>query len=287
VCNYAATMNSGLLQDALVIALNVATMLAMGLELTPAKLGAAARRLGPMGVGLGVNLVAAPLLAWLMVMMLDLPAGMALGFLLAAAAPAGNTGPLFTANARGDVAYSVALVVVLSFISVASVPLLMSVFSQRSAGVFEAQSAAMVRMILTYQIAPLVAGMFIHALSARFALRVAPVARVIGNLSLLLLTVVLIVTKGDVIVANGWRPLLAIEAFVLIMLASGLLLGSPRDPMARALGLTSCTRNLACSMLLGSTVFADQPAVMMGVLAYGLLWLPTALPVSFWLRRFA
>ena len=287
MCNYAATMSTGLLQDALVISLNVATMLAMGLELTLGRLGSAARRVRPMGLGLAINLVAAPLLAWLMVVGLDLPAGMALGFLLAAAAPAGNTGPLFTANARGDIAYSVALVVVLSFISVASVPLLMSLFSQRSAGVFEAQSAAMVRMILTYQIAPLCAGMVVHALSARFALRAAPVARVIGNASLLLLTVALLVTKGGVIVANGAKPLLAIEAFVLIMLASGLLLGPPRDPQARALGLTSCTRNLACSMLLGSTVFADEPAVMMGVLAYGLLWLPTALPVSFWLRRFA
>lgn len=287
MCNYAATMSPGLLQDALVITLNVAIMLAMGLELTPAQLGAAARRAGTMGVGLGVNLVAAPLLAWLLIAGLDLPAELALGFLLAACAPGGNTGPLFTANARGDVAYSVALVVVLSFASVASVPLLMGLLADRAAGDFAGQAPAMVRMILTYQIAPLVAGMVVHAVHRRAALRAAPVARAIGNASLVLLTVVLLVTRGDVIVASGWRPLLAIEAFVLAMLATGLLLGPPRDPAARALGLTSCTRNLACSMLLGSTVFADEPAVMMGVLAYGLLWLPTALPASFWLRRYS
>jgi len=54
-----------------------------------------------------------------------------------------------------------------------------------------------------------------------------------------------------------------------------------------ALGLTTCTRNLALSMLMGSQLFREQPAVMMGLLAYGLLWLSTTLPASLGLRRFA
>jgi BASS family bile acid:Na+ symporter len=281
-----ATMSQALLQDALVITLNVAAMLAMGLELTLARLRAAVRRPGPMALGLGVNLVAAPLLGWLLIVGLDLPEALALGFMLVAAAPGGNVGPLFTANARGDIAYSVALVVILSFASVVSVPLLMGAFAGDSRD-FGQHAPAMVRMILTYQIAPLLVGMLGHAIHARLALRIAPVARLVGTASLLALTVALIVTKGGVILEAGWLPLLAIEAFVLVMIASGLLLGSPRSPEARALGLTSCTRNLACSMLLGSQVFAHEPAVMMGVLAYGLLWLPTAMPLSFWLRRFA
>jgi bile acid:Na+ symporter, BASS family len=280
-------MNAGLLQDALVITLNLAAMLAMGLELTPSQLGGALRRRGPVALGLFVNLVIAPALAWGMIALFDLPPVLALGFLLVACAPGGNTGPLFTANARGDIAYAVALVVILSFASVASVPLLMSVLADRGAADFSAQAPAMVRLILTWQIAPLCAGMIVHRLHRGFALRVAPVARVIGNVSLLVLTVALVVTRGEIILRESLAPLLAVEAFVLLMLACGLLLGSPRDPAARALGLTSCTRNLACSMLLGSQVFPDQPAVMMGVLAYGLLWLPTVMPISFLLRRFA
>jgi BASS family bile acid:Na+ symporter len=283
---YAAAMNFDTLQDALVITLNVASMLAMGLELTPARLGGALRRARPMAIGLALNLVAAPLLAWALVAGLALPAAFALGFLLCAAAPAGNTGPLLTANARGDTAYAVALVVILSFASVATVPLLMGVLADRATGDFGGQAPVMVRMILTYQIAPLCAGMIVHALHARFAGRAAPVARVVGNACLLVLTVALLVTKGGLILDSGVLAILATEAFVLLALASGLLLGGPGDPMARALALTTATRNLSLGLLLGSQVFRDQPAVMLGVLTYGLLWLATAVPGSFWLRRF-
>ena len=280
-------MDSPLLQDGLVITLNVAAMMAMGLELTPARLAEAARRYRPMAIGLAVNLLAAPAVAWLLIAAFDLPAAFAVGLLLCASAPGGNTGPLFTANARGDIAYSVALVVLLSFASVISVPVLMGALGDRAIADLGSQAPLMIRMILTWQIAPLVLGMIVHRLHTRFALRAAPVARIVGNASLLVLTLVLMITKGGMIFAGGLVPLLAIEAFVLLALASGLLLGSPRDPAARALGLTTCTRNLALSMLMGSQLFREQPAVMMGLLAYGLLWLSTALPASLWLRRFA
>jgi bile acid:Na+ symporter, BASS family len=282
-----ATMNAGALQDGLVITLNLASMLAMGLELTPDKLAGAARRAKPMAVGLGVNLVLAPALAWLLVQALALPPAIAIGLLLVAAAPGGNMGPLFTANARGDIAYAVSLVVVLSFASVVSVPLLMSVMAPPGSADFGGHAPAMMRMILVYQIAPLCLGMVVRAVRAGVAARLAPIARIVGNVSLLVLTAALIVTRGGVIVGNGLLPLAAVEAFVLLMLATGFLLGPIRDPAARALGLVSGTRNLACSMLLGSQVFGDQPEVMLGLLAYGLLWLPTTMPLSFWLKRFA
>ena len=280
-------MNFQLLQDTLVITLNVASMLAMGLELTMPRLAGALRPVGRLATGLLVNLIAAPVLAWALATGLGLPAAFALGFFLCAAAPAGNTGPLFTANARGDIAYAVALVVILSFISVASVPLWMGLFAERSAGDFTAQTPTMVRMILTYQIAPLLAGMVVHAALPSVARRAAPVARAVGNIALLVLTVALLITKGDVMLEAGPVAMLAIESFVLVAMASGLLIGPIRDPAARALAMSTCTRNLSLSLLIGSQVFRDDPAVMIGVLCYGLLWLSTALPVSLWLRRFA
>jgi hypothetical protein len=94
-------------------------------------------------------------------------------------------------------------------------------------------------------------------------------------------------TRGGLIFSGGLAPLAAVEAFVLALLASGLLLGAPRDPTGRALGLTTCTRNIVLSMLMASQVFGAEPLVLMGVMTYGLLWLATAMPASFWLRRFA
>ena len=284
-------MNVDLLQDVLVITLNVASMLAMGLELTVEKLAAAAKRPRPMVLGFALNLVAAPLLAWLIwapVALLGLPTMLGLGLFLCAAAPGGNVGPLFTANARGDVPYAVSLVVVLSLMSVATVPLLMSLATLDGySGSFRRQATEILYLLLTCQIAPLAFGLALHAFRPGEAARAALLARRITIVSLAVLTIGLVVTKGHLILRGGLAPLIAIEVFVLVALASGLLLGSPRDPSARALSLVTCTRNLALSMLVGSQVFRGQPEVMLGVLAYGLLWLATALPVSFWLRRFA
>jgi bile acid:Na+ symporter, BASS family len=280
-------MNFDALQDGLVITLNIASMLAMGLSLTVSQLGGAVRRVGPLALGLGLNLVLAPLLAWGLAGLLAMPAAFGLGLLICGAAAGGNMGPLFTANARGDIAYSVALVVILSFVSVASVPFVLGLLADPWTADIRGQAPRMMAIIVQFQIAPLVAGMIGHAISPRLALRAAPVARVIANASLVALTVGLLVTKGGLILGAGVLPLLAVEGFVLVLLASGMLLGMPRDPTGRALGLSTCTRNLVLSMLMASQLFRAEPLVMMGVLTYGLLWILTAMPMSFLLRRFA
>lgn len=277
-------MNGDTLQSALVITLNVASMLAMGLELTLGRLGASLRATRPMAIGLAVNLLAAPLLVWAMATAAALPVAAALAFLLCAAAPGGNTGPLLTANARGDTAYAVALVVVLSFASVATVPLVLGAFLRGQPGAVEVPTAVMVQLILMFQIAPLCVGMAVHAAWPPAARRLAPMVRVLGNASLAVLTLLLLVTKGRLLLSNGVVLLVLIEAFVLLALFSGRLLGPVGDGRARALAMTTCTRNLSLALLLGAQVFRD-PATMMAILAYGLLWVTTAVAAGLWLRR--
>lgn len=277
-------MNGDSLQSALVITLNVASMLAMGLELTVGRLGASLRAPRPMAVGLAVNLLAAPLLVWAMASAADLPFAAALAFLLCAAAPGGNTGPLLTANARGDTAYAVALVVALSFASVATVPLVLGAFMRGESSAIEVPTGVMVQLILMFQIAPLCLGMVAHAAWPPAARRLAPMVRVLGNASLAVLTLLLLFTKGRLLLANGVVLLVLIEIFVLLALFSGRLLGPFTDGRARALAMTTCTRNLSLALLLGAQVFRD-PATMMAILAYGLLWVTTATAAGLWLRR--
>src|SRR5687768_9871625 len=104
-------MNAEALQNFLVIVLNVSVMLAMGLGLTLGQLRDTLRRKDRLAIGLLLNLLIIPLAGAAMIRLFALPPAAALGFLLCVAAAGGPTGPLLTANARGDTAYSVALVV--------------------------------------------------------------------------------------------------------------------------------------------------------------------------------
>lgn len=280
-------MNADSLQDLLVIILNVSVMLAVGLDLTVAQLQAALRRVGPLTAGLVLNLLVVPLLAAGTIWIFDLPPAVALGFLLCAVAAGGSTGPLLTANARGDVAYSVMLVVVLSFAAVPVVPLLM----RWLAGAVIPENAVnyesrIIGMILLWQILPLCIGLQVRHWNASLARPLHIGAKALGNLTLLALTIGLMILKGHLLLANGWLPLIALALFVIVTLLVGMVVARPSTAYGRALMFSTAIRNLSLALLLASQVFND-PATMLTALGYGLFMFGISLPLSLYVRRHA
>jgi bile acid:Na+ symporter, BASS family len=272
-------------QDFLVILLNVSVMLAMGLDLTLAQLHDTLRRPAALASGMLLNLLLVPLLAAGTIHLFALPAAAALGFLLCAAAAGGSTGPLLTANARGDVAYSVALVVLLSFASVPAVPLLVHWLGGAIIpGNGDRYAGRIIGMILLWQIAPLCAGMLIRHWHANLSRRLHVGFKALGNLTLLVLTLGLLILKSQLVLAHGWMPLVACALFVCITLGVGSLVARPSSAFGRALMFSTGIRNLSLALLLASQVFTE-PATMLTALAYGLFMFGISLPLSFVMRR--
>ena len=73
-------------------------------------------------VGFVCQLLLLPILAYIIVLILDLPIEIAVGVMIIAAAPGGVTSNVMTKFANGDVALSVSLTAVISLISIISVP---------------------------------------------------------------------------------------------------------------------------------------------------------------------
>ena len=73
-------------------------------------------------VGFICQLILLPVVAYIIVLIMDLPIEIALGIMIIAAAPGGVTTNVMTKFANGDVALSISLTAIISLISIFSVP---------------------------------------------------------------------------------------------------------------------------------------------------------------------
>ena len=73
-------------------------------------------------VGLTCQLILLPIIAYILVLILNTPLELAIGVMIIAAAPGGVTSNVMTKFANGDVALSITLTAVISLISILSVP---------------------------------------------------------------------------------------------------------------------------------------------------------------------
>lgn len=100
-------------------------MLGMGLLLTPEDFRAVFRRPKALAVGLGLQLVAIPILAFLLTWSLPVELGIAAGMALVASVPGGTLSNVFTYLGGGNIALSISLTGVTTVGSLLTTPLLL------------------------------------------------------------------------------------------------------------------------------------------------------------------
>jgi len=262
------------------------TVLAMGMGLSFAEVGRALRRARILALGFAVNFVAIPALVLLLVKVFAIDGPVAVGLLLCALTPGGGVGTLFVDYARGDVGLSVGLLLGLTFSSMVVTPILLGLWTGGDVGAsLSATIWPMMRLILTFQVAPLIAGLLLRHFAESRTRKVQPwIARVARWLMLGIIAAYLF-TQGQLFFANGLRPFVASLVAILasFLLGLGPLLRATRAERV-SLGLTSMNRNLALAMLLAATFFT-HPSTFAAVLAYGLLMLIVAFAIAAWFRR--
>lgn len=84
----------------------------------------------PVFTGLSLQIIALPLIAWLLAWTLQLPPALAVGLIIIAACPGGATSNLITHLSRGDTALSITLTALSSLVVIVSLPLLINLATQ-------------------------------------------------------------------------------------------------------------------------------------------------------------
>ena len=123
-------------------------------------------------VGFFSQLIILPIVALAIALILDLPAPIAVGLMIIAAAPGGVTSNVLTKFANGDVALSISLTAVVSLISIISVPFVVIV-SADILGVTISKNISIVGIALKMALVvtvPVVIGMVIRGLAENFIL---------------------------------------------------------------------------------------------------------------------
>ena len=123
-------------------------------------------------VGFFSQLVILPIVALGVALILDLPAPIAVGLMIIAAAPGGVTSNVLTKFANGDVALSISLTAIVSLISIISVPFIV-ITSADILGVTLSTNISMVGIALKMALVvtvPVIIGMVIRGFAENFIL---------------------------------------------------------------------------------------------------------------------
>lgn len=265
-------------------------MFTLGLGLTLDDFARVARQPRDFIVGALSQIVLLPAVALILVSLWPLPAELAFGVMIIAAAPGGVTSNLLTAFARGDVALSISLTAVVSLLSVVTIPLVVVlsyavlIGSDVGTDVSVAGTAISVFVIVTV---PVLIGLLVRRLAEGFARRFEPTARAVSGVLFVLVLAGAIFQERDNIVdyfaqAGLVTLVLNIAMMVLAWLIASWFATGRRQRIAISIecGLQNGTLAIAVATLLFGGGLAVVPAA-----TYSLIMFATALILIGLLRQ--
>lgn len=258
----------------------VSSMAAMGLGLAISAITAQLRNIRLVAKSLLANFVLMPaaalLLAWLL--RLDEPFGV--GLLLLGVAAGAPFLPKLAQIARGDLAFAVALMVVLMVITVGYLPLVLPMLLP---GV-SVDPGQIARSLIVLMLVPLAVALVVKAKLPAVAAAAKPWCDRLSTLGLVAVVVLLVVVNfGNVVSVFGTRAILAGLLFIAVGYAVGWTLGGPTAGARPVLGLGTAQRNIAAALVVGGQNFTDPKVVVM-VVVVAIVSLVILLPLS---RRLA
>lgn len=261
------------------------SLLAMGMGLTIAEFGGALRRVRILALGLVVNFVVIPAFMLLLVKVFAIEGPVAVGLLLCVLAPGNGVGTLLVDYARGDVGLSVGLMLVLTFFSVVLTPILLGLWTGGNVGAaFSITTWPMMKLIFVFQMVPLIAGLLLRRYAESYTRKMQPSIARIARLLVLGIIATILLTKGDVVFANGPKPLIVSLIAIFTSFLLGWVVPFAAKTERTSFGLTSMVRNLALALLLGTAFFKD-PSTIAAMLTYALIMFVVAFAIAALFRR--
>ena len=152
-------------------------MFSLGVGLTPSDFLRVGQRPLAFFIGAFHQVILLPILAYVVVVLFNIQAELAVGIMIVAACPGGVTSNVVTRFAKGDVALSVSLTAVISLLSIITVPLLltfaMSAFMGDASPAIDITATAFTMFLLT--VVPITIGMGLRKLFPSAMIRAEPI----------------------------------------------------------------------------------------------------------------
>lgn len=246
----------------------LSTMFSIGVELSVGQLLDALRKRKLLAKSLAVNLVAIPLVAYLLVRTVSVETGYATGILLLSVSPGAPFGPKLAEVSDSDIAFASGLMAILCLLSVVTIPGSLVLLVP---GDVTVDPLAIGRMVLVIQLVPLVAGLGLTVYRSSLADRLYQPIQQISDYSFIGLIVLLAVVYSDEMVSLVGTGTLGISAIAVVAsLLLGYVLGGPARTTREVLATTTAARNAAIALFIATTGFSN-PNVLTIVLAFSFI----------------
>jgi BASS family bile acid:Na+ symporter len=266
----------------------VTIMLSMGLQVTFEDVLLSARRARQLLLGLFANYLLVPAVTLGLLCVFQANPMVSVGLLILAACPGAPVGPPITAIARGDVPWSIGMMLILAGLSAILSPALLSVLLARIApdSSLHINYLAIVQTLLITQLLPLAIGLGIHHVARRLSQAIVTPVDLLGKALLLSLVGMLVITQYESLAAIHLRGWMGMGLLLAASLGIGWFCGGPDVRTRKALAATTASRNVAVGLIIVARNFAATPAVT-AVVAYGLISIVGALGWAWLIGRFA
>jgi BASS family bile acid:Na+ symporter len=208
------------------------------------------------------------------------------GFLILAVCPGAPFGPPCTRIARGNVAASVGLMVILAGSSAIAAPVLLYVLLplMSASETLRVDAVKIVGTLLVTQLVPLCVGLCLRHRRPGVAERLQKPANLLSAVLGLLTIGVIVFAHFQLLTEIRLRGYVGMFTLLIASWATGWLLGGPGRDTRKAMTLTTSLRNVGVGLVIATGNFAGTTAVT-ATLAYGVVEIVGSLLLAFWWGR--
>ena len=267
---------------ALVVALG-GTGLALGMRHDPASFVAVLSHRRYLGCIALVDVVAVPLIVWILVQVFAVPDDYAIGLLLVGMASAGPLGIKAAQLANADVQAAVVLVVALEFANLAAIPLWVALLLPDGT---EVSRVDVLATVLVAVVLPLVGGFAYRRWAPNRAVPVARALTTASNVAVIAIVALVLIRDADT-VAEAARARVPFVAVLTVVTAFGLAWAAGGASLARrsSAALVTAVRASGPALAIAAAAFPGRPEVRAGIVVFALFSITLPLLAAVSLRR--
>ncbi|MCJ7536219.1 MAG: bile acid:sodium symporter [Anaerolineales bacterium] len=253
----------------------IASMFSLGLSLTMKQIIAPLKNTRMVILALVANFVLVPILAYVLALIFNLDDSLRTGLILLSTAAGAPFLPKLVDSAKGNVAFSVGLMVLLMVVTIIYLPLVLPLLL----GDVQVSPWDIAKSLIIMMLIPLAVGLFIKARYEESAAKIQPTFGMASNIALLTLVVLgLVLNFSSMIALVGTFGILAGIIFILISLIIGYLLGGSDRGNKNVLGLGTAQRNISAALVVAGQNFSSD--VITYVLVIAIISLVVLMPVA-------
>ena len=248
----------------------VTSMMGMGFSLTIQQIIAPLKNTRLVLMSLLANFILVPILVLLIVQFLPLSEGLKIGLILTGMAAGAPFLPKLVQVAKGDMAFTAGLMVLLMVVTNAFLPIVLPfVLTGVQVNPWDIAKSLILLMLM-----PLGISLFIRARYEDVAKGLIPTMAMATNLSLIVLFIGYFVAYfNEIFGVIGSGGILAAILLIAGGVMVGFLLGGPGIGTRKVLALGTGQRNLAAAFAVATSNFASNPEVLIEILVVSLLGL--------------